>query len=311
MSPPAGGSTVLGVGLAVQDVLILWRDMSAAVKDTRAADVQIQGGGMTGTALVAVARLGGRAQLWGAVGDDWAGRMILRDLVAEGVDVTNVEVVAGESGPVVLVCVDEPTGERYFPYGRGLKVDAEPAGLTDAAAGAGCVLVDGFCRSAAMAAAAAARRAGVPVVADVGGLGDAMRELMPMVDYAIVNESTGRRLDADCRRACEAIRAMGPGCAAVTLGDRGCVCLSDEGYLVLPAFDVDVVDTTGTGDVFHGAFCFGLTAGLELRQNLLLATAVAALKCRKLGGRAGIPTLAEARSFLADRGHSPPDLPEP
>jgi sugar/nucleoside kinase (ribokinase family) len=290
------------VGLAVQDVLILWPDMSAPVKETRAVDVQLQGGGMTATALVAAARLGAAAELWGAVGDDWAGQMILRDLAAEKVDVSHVRVVAGESGPLVLVCVDAPSGERYFPYGRGLRIDAAPAGLSEAVAGAGCLLVDGFCPKAALAAAGAARRAGVPVVADVGGLSDAMRDLLGLVDYAIVNEATGTALHADCRRACEAVRDMGPSCAAITLGDRGCVCLSDEGYLRLPAFGVDVVDTTGTGDVFHGAFGFGLTIGLGLRENLLLASAASALKCRKLGGRAGAPTLDEARAFLADRG---------
>ena len=304
----ARAKTVVGVGLAVQDVLILWRDMSAPVRDTRAADVQLQGGGMTGTALVAAARLGARAQLWGAVGDDWAGRMILRDLDAEGVDVSHVAVVAGAAGPLVLVCVDEPTGQRHFQYGRGLKFDARPPGLTEALAEAGCLLVDGFCPSAARAAAAEARRIGVPVVADVGGLSDAMRDLLGLVDYAIVNEPTGRKLDADPRRACEQIRALGPTTAAITLGDRGSVCLGDAGYVETPAFAVDVVDTTGAGDVFHGAFCHGLVTGLDLTDNLLFSSAVAALKCRQLGGRAGCPTLPEVTAFLAERDRPIPAL---
>jgi sugar/nucleoside kinase (ribokinase family) len=293
---------VVGVGLACQDLLILWRDLSTPLTENQAVDVQWQGGGMTGTALVAVARLGGPAELWAAAGDDRTGDMIVQDLAAEGVDVAHVKRIAGGRGPMVLVCVDQSTGERRFLYSTGLDPDDSADEPLEALADAGCVLVDGFRPASALRAVREARRLGIPVVGDVGGLSGRIERLLPFIDYAIVPEGCARRLDGDFRRACEKLRAMGPGCAVVTLGDRGSVCLSDDGYVHTPAFQLDVVDTTGAGDAFHGAFCFAVVAGLTLSGGLVFASAVGALKCRKLGGRAGLPTLAEVQSFLAERG---------
>jgi sulfofructose kinase len=99
---------------------------------------------------------------------------------------------------------------------------------------------------------------------------------------------------------------MGPSHVAITRGARGLVGLSDEGYLEMPAFDVEVVDTTGAGDTLHGAFCFGLTQGYGFEDNLVFSSAVAAMKCRRIGGRAGIPRFAEVQAFLRERRSSHP-----
>ena len=106
----------------------------------------------------------------------------------------------------------------------------------------------------------------------------------------------------DYRAACQAVRAMGPQHVVVTLGERGLVYLDDEDLAEMPAFEVEVVDTTGAGDVFHGAFCYGLVQGFPLVRNLQFASAVAAIKCGQLGGRAGIPGRDEAIRFLIERG---------
>jgi len=90
--------------------------------------------------------------------------------------------------------------------------------------------------------------------------------------------------------------------SVVTLGEQGCVCATRDGSFSIPAFDVDVVDTTGAGDVFHGAFSFGLLRGWPLETIARFASAVAAIKCTQLGGRQGIPTLDEAVSFLSAHG---------
>ena len=200
--------------------------------------------------------------------------------------------------------MDKSTGERRFLHWTGACERDEPIVSPEALAGAACLLVDGCQLSSALGAAEEANRLSIPVVSDVGRITDANRPLMERVNYAIVPEMCARRLDAgdDLRKACEAIRAMGPACAVITLGEKGLLALDDDGFVQMDAFDVDVADTTGAGDVFHGAFCFGLLRGLSTRRNLAFSSAVAAMKCRHVGGRAGIPTYAEVRQFLADRG---------
>jgi sulfofructose kinase len=88
----------------------------------------------------------------------------------------------------------------------------------------------------------------------------------------------------------------------ITLGEKGLVCLDGPRWIEMPAFAVEVVDTTGAGDTFHGAFCLGLVRGFSLEKNLAFASAAAALKCRALGGRAGIPRRREVVRFLKERG---------
>jgi sugar/nucleoside kinase (ribokinase family) len=259
---------------------------------------------MVATALVAVTRLGGAAVFWGAVGDDWMGERILRQLIDERVDVSGVKRVPGARGPMDLVLVDRPTGERYFRHWIGVEAPAEPIGSLERLQAAGCLLVDGWLHANALRAAREARRSGIPVVADLGRIDEAARALLGHVDYAIVSEGCARRLelDQDLRRACEALHAMGPEHVVITRGGKGLVYLTDGEFRRMPAFAVKVVDTTGAGDTFHGAFCYGLVEGWPLERNLVFASATAAMQCRRLGGRAGIPTRGEVTQFLAERG---------
>ena len=86
----------------------------------------------------------------------------------------------------------------------------------------------------------------------------------------------------------------------VTLGEKGSISVSNEGYFYQPAYEIKAVDTTGCGDVFHGAFIFGLLQNWNLKEKIRFATATAALKCRDIGGRTAIPDLREVEDFLED-----------
>jgi len=103
------------------------------------------------------------------------------------------------------------------------------------------------------------------------------------------------------RAALEKMMGYGPEAAVVTLGERGCVALSDGEFIEEKGFEVDSVDTTGAGDVFHGAFLYAVLREWDIRRCCVFANAVAAMKCRRLGGRTGIPALAEALEFLGER----------
>jgi sulfofructose kinase len=304
MLPSPPHKPVIGIGLACLDQLLLWEDMKEPVLGNRIVETSLQGGGMTATALAAVARLGGRAELWAAIGDDWVGDRILQDLGRDGVDTSQVRRLAGRRSPFMIVCVDQPTGERHFLHWTGPLDSDGPLGSLDRLRGAGCLLVDDTRPETQLPAAREARRLGVPVVIDMNRLCGHTREVLPFVDCAIVGEPFVESLGAggDHVAACRTIQDLGPARVVVTLGRRGLVYLDGPHLGHLPAFDVETVDTTGAGDVFHGAFCLGLVWGLAMEKNLHFASAVAALKCRRLGGRAGIPTRDEALGFLGERG---------
>jgi sugar/nucleoside kinase (ribokinase family) len=203
-----------------------------------------------------------------------------------------------------VVCVDRPTGQRHFLYGAGFPGPGGPIGSLDSLKAAGCLLVDGTHHASAVRAAREAQRLGAPVVADLGGIGENTAALLAHVTYAIISDGCARQLAGvgDYLAACRAVRAMGPQHVVVTRGERGLVYLDDGDLADMPAFEVEVVDTTGAGDVFHGAFAYGLVQGLALVRNLQFASAAAAMKCRQLGGRAGIPGRDEVVGFLVERG---------
>jgi len=304
MTHAATGPRVIGIGVSCLDQLVRWRDMKAPVLGNEIVGYDVQGGGMAATAMVAAARLGCRAEYWGAVGDDWSADLILRGLADEGVDTQSVVRVPGKTGPLMIVCIDGPTGERHFTRWTGVCDAPGPVGSLDRLAGAACLLTDDTRPETDVPAAAEARRLGVPVVADVGWINERTLALLPHVDYAIASEECARVLAGgdDVRQACASLCDLGARCAVVTLGRAGLVYLDGGRFERMEAFAVDVVDTTGAGDVFHGAFAFAMTQGWSLKDVVTFASAVSAIKCTKVGGRAGIPTFGLTMEFLAERG---------
>ena len=296
-------SELISIGLSVIDYLFLC-DGPVHGRSGGAADHLVQGGGLAATAAVAMARLGGRAEMWSRVGDDDAGRFILEQFRQEGVDTSQVRVRPGARSPACAVTVDRSKAERYFTYYGGRDLDPSAAGLDlGRIDGAKAMLVDCSWIEAQLAAARRAQERGVPVCADVSGLSDRAAELIRLTDYPIYSADCARRYGAtgtpegDLRK----VAALGGKAPMITLGSEGCIWLEDGEVQRLPAFRVEVVDTTGCGDTFHGAFTFGLSRGWDVRRNARFASATAALKCRALGGRTGIPTYDEVEAFL--RGH--------
>jgi ribokinase len=159
---------------------------------------------------------------------------------------------------------------------------------------------------AALQACAWAREAGVAVVADAEVHHERMAELLERCDVIIPSEDFACEATAasDYRDAARAMfdrhaQSSPRPVVVVTAGTRGCFGVSRAGEFHQPAFRVPVVDTTGCGDVFHGAFIYAMCQGWDLPRCAQLASATAALKCRRLGGRAGIPTRVEVDAFLA------------
>jgi sulfofructose kinase len=298
---------IVGIGLAVVDHLMVVPEFPSREGVINSTQYQVQGGGMVATALVAAQTLGASTEFWGRIGDDENGHTILRELKASGVGVSQMHVVPNGKTGVCFVMVKASSGERSFvtyPQ-KNLFVDLEKLNL-DRIKKAKVLLIDASWHEAAQQAAHFARAHGVPVVADIHDPSQLSLELLSLSDYAIVPKHLADVLatQGDYTSALHNLRSRNVKVPIVTLGSEGCTFLYQERVFKHPAFKVHVVDTTGAGDCFHGAFCFGLARNLGVPESITFASAVAALACTKLGGRSGIPGYEETLNFMRGQGAS-------
>lgn len=260
------------------------------------------GGGLSATAMSAVAKLGGKAAIFGRLGDDDFGDKILRAFHEEGVEASGVEVLPGITSQFAFCVAHRATGRRTIFWKRGSYArmqagEADLQALTDCK----CLLVDHHHLAAATEAALYARSLGLPVVGDIERVQPGALEFLQAVEYPVLPRSFARAFtgEQDLHRAARTLQGLGARTVVITCGEDGVLAFTDDEVLHQPALPVEpVVDTTGAGDVFHGAFAYGLALGYDLARNLRFASAVAALSCRGLGGRGALPTLAEAENLL-------------
>ena len=266
----------------------------------------LQGGGEVATALVTLAKLGASATYVGKIGDDPVGYFIKREFDQYGVDTSHMIVEPGATSLASMVMVDRATGKRTIVGGQPTASDLQPNEVQPGVIeDARYLHLDGTFREAVLEVARRARSAGVTVVLDADVLSyDAdVHLLVELTDILIPSKGFAQRFTGtdDPEQAIRIMRSYGPRVVALTLGEQGSACHAGGRLFHTPAFAVDVVDTTGAGDVFHGAFIFGMLQDWPFEKAATFASAVAAMKCRKLGGRLGIPTLQEAIAFLSDR----------
>ncbi len=294
----------VGLGYTALDYLGVIPHFPAENKKLELDEFSIQGGGPTATAVVTARRLGLSVSYIGKVGDDPFGERMLSELRAEGVDCSSVIVETGARSQFAFIMVDARTGARTILWTRGTLSPFTPSEVDiDRITSARALLIDSLEPVAAHAAAEAAREVGIPVIIDAGTMRDGVAELLPLSDYIVASETFADQI-SDGKGVDEALRIIltyGPEAGVVTLGERGCAAISVDGMFEIEGFPVHAVDTTGAGDVFHGAFLFAVLQGWDLYRMCLFSNAVAAMKCRRLGGRAGIPGIDEALRFLRER----------
>ncbi len=298
---------VVGLGFCSLDDLGVVPHLPRLDEGVPLLDVSRQGGGPVAQALVTLARLGATAGFVGRVGNDDVGDQIRAEMAVEGVDLSRVQVVPKATSARCIILIDQPSGKRSICASRGTAGDVPVAGLDLTYLCSGRVLhLDGHSRQAALVAARAARAAGVTVCLDAGHPDPTLTELVALTEVLIVGERFAAAIDADEQRAAAHLLTRGPRIVVITCGERGYVTRTADAEFSTPAFQVPVVDTTGAGDVFHGAYLFGLLQGWELETVAEFASATAALKCTQLGGRSGIPRFADVVGFLRERGHDVP-----
>lgn len=297
---------VVGLGVSVMDVVQRVDHFATGEEIQRALDVVIQGGGPVATAIVTLARLGARVAMVDVVGDDWRGELILQEFQREGVCTDHIWQAAGCDSALACVLVRRDDGARTIVYHPGTMPELSPSELPRALIESARFLhLNGRHWGACLQASAWAREAGVRVSFDGGAhrYRPKMKELVPLTDICIVARDFARRYtgEIDVQKAAAMLLQQGPSLVVITDGVRGSwVCSRDSGTFHQPAYLLpDVVDTTGCGDSFHGAFLFGLLKGMGLEETASLASAVAALNSQRLGGRGWLPTLEEVRAFLS------------
>jgi len=301
---------LVGVGLNATDMLLLvpkYPELGGKVAFEREV---LSPGGQVASALVTCGKLGLRAKYIGAVGDDERGRIQMASLREAGLDLDDVEIRADCPNQSAYIVIDQSTGERTIFWHRPECLALDPTHITpEKIAGARMLHVDGHDTPAVARAARIARDHGIPVSVDVDNVYPGFDQVLACVDYLVGSTEfparwTGER---DPFRALERIQNeygqehQGMKVAAMTLGPYGALAREGEQFVYSPGFVVDCVDTTGAGDVFHGAFCYSVLKGASVRDALEFSNAMAALNCTRLGARGGIATADEAR-ILIERG---------
>ena len=294
---------ILGIGVVTVDDLYYVDHYPASDTKMPATDEQRQGGGLTATAIVAAARLGCSAAFLGVLGEDELSQFTIRELEQQGVDCSPV-IRRSEARPFhSVVIVDNSNGHRTIIYSGKGNIPTTPEDVsTELIAKSRLLFVDQIYAAAAIRAANIAHTLGVPVVADIETADDPLVvQLMDKVDHLIVSYELGAYVTGmtEADAIVKALARPQKACVAVTHGDRGC-WYSEAGAAVrhLPAFKVDVVDTTGCGDVFHGAYAAAISQRRSVEDAIRLAAATAAIKATQPGGRAGIPDLATVQQFM-------------
>ena len=299
---------VVGLGQCALDIMGAAGEYPPLDAKCELSELVVQGGGPAATAMVALSRLGIHTAFIGAAGDDEFGLRIKTELMDEGVDVRRLIIVPGGLSQTAFIFIHEPTGARTIFWNRGKDGERE---LVDEdlelIESAELLHLDGLKVNASLKAAQTAHKAGVPVVMDAGALRPGYLEVASLVDYLIVSEKfmADFHPGPDHEAGLVRLKDLGPGHVVVTLGDRGSLGFDGAEYHRQPAFEVKAVDTTGAGDVYHGGYIYGILSGWDMPACMRFASALAALKCRAVGGRTAIPGLDEVLGFLDEKNSGP------
>jgi sulfofructose kinase len=301
----AAGKHIICVGHAALDRIYRIEAFPAQPTKVRALEHIEAGGGMAANAAVAIARLGGAAELWSRVGDDGVGHAIRAGLRAERVDVRYVQAFEGARSSTSAIIVDD-RGERLIVGQRDAGMPSGTSWLPlERVKAAAAVVGDIRWLEGVRTVFTQARKDKVPTLLDADlGAREALPGLLQLSDYAIFSAPALRDFvpaGADTERL-QHVLSLGPRHAGVTLGADGYLWRERDGSGGhVPAFSVPVTDTTGAGDAFHGAFALMLAEGRSVAESARLAAAAAALKCTRLGSRAGLPLRAELEAFGMSR----------
>jgi len=261
------------------------------------------GGGQVATVVAFAVRMGLKAKYIGKVGGDDAGRFSLSSMKDAGIDTSSVIVQHDATNQCAWIIIDQRSGERTILWHRDPRLDFCADELREEDVCCGRILhLDGH-DPASLRAAVWANRKGIPVVIDLDKVVPWIGEIMANVDFLITNAAFPSEFTGitDFAEALLELRRFCPGFIASTLGAQGAAALVGDVCMRFPGYEIPAVDTTGAGDIFHGAFIFSLLMNWSLARTMDFSNAAAALSCTKIGARGGIPSLEEILQLMHSR----------
>ena len=296
---------VVGVGIACSDLNATVTSVPKLDENVLMLDYRRQSGGTVSTALATLQRLGMNTKYMGMLGDDEWGRFTREGLKAEGIDISALRMLKGESSPWSFVMVDNLTGKRSIAFYPGC-VFKTPADCIDpdAIKSARLLHVDVY-TPAVLAACEVAKAASIPVSVDTNAMYPGLDEVLSLSNIFITSRDVISGLAHEEEPVGAARKVMAEynlDLVVNTLGAEGSIAVTASETASAPGFKVEVVDTTGAGDVFHGAYLYGHLKGWALERTLRFANAAGAMMCTTQNGWAGIPTLKQVEDFLRERG---------
>jgi len=298
------GIEVVGIDNPIMDCLLSINKIPQSNGFERLLDYSWQGGGKVSTALVTLGRLGVRTGIIGVLGDDPFGRFCIRDFKNHMVDTSRLIIEKGGSTTLSIVLVEKEKKTRSFIIKSGPSRALTVDDLDEQYISSARYLHLSNLTPVTVEAAKMARKASSIVVIDADHYDEYVGENLKYIDVLIGSEFFYKSAfgdNPDYRCNLRELQKKGPRIVVITLGDKGCVVLDGGDYFAVPAFnELEVVDTCGAGDVFHGAFIFGMLKGWDSQKTARFACAVSSIKCTRPGGRAGIPDYHMAERFLKD-----------
>ncbi len=302
---------ITGIGANVYDTLVMLPEYPTEDTKLKADEIRSVGGGPTATGLVAAAKLGRETDLSvefiGSVAGDDRGRYLLGDFAKWGVGTKDVTVEPDCESFCSFVLLSAAAKTRTCVFHRGNK---PPLVLNDAqkrsVAESDILMVDGNELEAAIEGAKIVREAGGKVLYDAGGLYPGIDRLLPYANILIPSEEfslghTGAKTAEDATRIL--FEKYAPEVIVITQGKRGGIVFDGKEMSSYQIIDTPVVDSNGSGDVFHGAYAFALLQGWDFRKCAMFANATSSLKCTRVGARAAVPSYEEVINILKENGH--------
>ena len=298
---------IVGIGANVFDTLYTVPSFPKEDTKMRAFSSKTAGGGPVATGLVAASKLGVDTAYIGVLSDDNGGRFLKEDFIKYGVDVGFTEVKSGYRSFASVLWLAEDTTTRTCVFDKG---DLPPLELNDeqknAVKNAEILMVDGNEMDAAVEAAKIAKQNGTRVLYDCGGLYEGVERLLKHTDIMIPSEEfalghTGAKTVEDAAK--KLYETYNPEVVVITRGKKGGILFNGENFIEYPIYPAKVVDSNGSGDVFHGAFAAAIIKGYDFEKCCHFSSAVSAIKCMGVGARESVPDFETVKKYLKENGY--------
>ena len=299
---------VIGIGIATHDLLAVVPQIPKSDEITVMLEYKEDLGGPVPIALVCLSRLGLKTKFIGKIGDDRHGKLILEKLQKEGVDTSSMVVERGASSAFSFILIDSLIGKRTIIFNPGCSLNLGEGEIDlPELEKASYFHLDGGLFEVCKKASFYAKSRNIKTSLDTQVSFPELKELLKTIDVFIPPKEVGRALAQEKEgfgKICGDLLGLGPQIVCITLGAEGCVVGNRDKITEVPSYEVNVLDTTGAGDAFHGAFLFGLLKGWKLADIAKFSNAVSAINCTEMGGREGLPDYEKVRKFLREKGEA-------